>query len=181
MPFKFTRLAIPDVIKVDAQAFSDNRGFFKETYKESEFLQNGIIERFVQDNVSWSHQGVLRGLHFQTAPHAQGKLVSSLQGEIFDVAVDIRRSSPTYGRWISEVLSAENHLLLYIPPGFAHGFVVLSGGAIVSYKATAEYAPALDGGIAWNDPDIGIAWPVASPTLSKKDGALPRLRDITTV
>jgi dTDP-4-dehydrorhamnose 3,5-epimerase len=176
MPFTFKSLEIPQVILIEAQVFPDERGFFIETYKRSEFVANGITENFVQDNHSRSTRGVLRGLHFQKAPHAQGKLVRAVRGEIFDVAVDIRPESSSFGRWVGEILSEENHRLLYIPPGFAHGFLVLSDVADVSYKVTAEYAPQSDSGIIWNDPDVGIQWPTENPLLSPKDLALPRLR-----
>jgi dTDP-4-dehydrorhamnose 3,5-epimerase len=180
MPFQFRRLAIPDVILVQAGRFGDERGFFMETYKLSEFSAHGIPQPFVQDNRSYSVQGVLRGLHYQKPPRAQGKLVTVLAGEIFDVAVDIRPDSPTYRQWVAEVLAAENGCMLYIPAGFAHGFCILSREADVLYKATEEYAPELDSGIAWNDPDIGIAWPIATPLLSAKDARLPRLREANT-
>jgi len=178
MPFTFTPLQIPDVILVEARAFPDARGFFVETYKRSDFVANGITETFVQDNHSRSSRGVLRGLHFQKDPHAQGKLVRAVRGVIFDVAVDIRPESPTFGRWVSEILTEENHRLLYIPPGFAHGFLVLSDIADVTYKVTAEYAPQADAGLIWNDPDVGIHWPLKNPLLSAKDAALPSLRQL---
>jgi dTDP-4-dehydrorhamnose 3,5-epimerase len=176
MPFEFQRLAIPDIILVEAQIFGDDRGFFVETYKRSDFAAHGIPDAFVQCNRSHSVRGVLRGLHYQKHPRAQGKLVMALQGEVFDVAVDIRRGSPTYGRWIGEVLSAENGRMLYVPVGFAHGFCVLSDKADVLYMVTDEYAPECDRGILWNDPDIGVEWPIAEPLLSPKDAQLPPLR-----
>jgi len=175
MPFTFELLQIPDVILIRPRVFPDARGFFLETYKYSDFAANGIPERFVQDNHSRSTRGVLRGLHFQNPPRAQGKLVRVVSGEIFDVAVDIRPGSATFGQWVGEDLSDENHHMLYIPPGFAHGFVVLSDVADVTYKVTAEYAPELDSGIIWNDPAIAIQWPVQVPILSAKDAALPSL------
>jgi dTDP-4-dehydrorhamnose 3,5-epimerase len=175
MPFTFEPLQIPDVILIRPRVFPDARGFFLETYKYSDFAANGIPERFVQDNHSRSTRGVLRGLHFQNPPRAQGKLVRVVSGEIFDVAVDIRPGSATFGQWVGEILSDENHHMLYIPPGFAHGFVVLSDVADVTYKVTAEYAPELDSGIIWNDPAIAIQWPVQVPILSAKDAALPSL------
>jgi dTDP-4-dehydrorhamnose 3,5-epimerase len=176
MPFEFRTLAIPDVILVEARSFTDNRGFFAETYKLSEFAANGIAAPFIQDNLSHSCRGVLRGLHYQKQPRAQGKLVMVLAGEIFDVAVDIRLGSPTYGQWVGLTLSARDVRMLYVPPGFAHGFCVLSDVADVTYRVTEEYAPHLDRGIVWNDPDIGVQWPIANPTLSPKDAQLPRLR-----
>ena len=177
MSFTFTHLAIPDVILIEPRVFPDERGFFMESYKYSEFSAFGIKERFVQDNHSHSTKGVLRGLHYQKAPKAQGKLVRVVVGEIFDVGVDIRKDSPTYGKWVGEVLSAENKRMLYIPAGFAHGFCVLSKEAEVLYKTTEEYAPEYDAGIIWNDPEIDIQWPIERPILSKKDAALPMLRE----
>ncbi|MGC9333749.1 MAG: dTDP-4-dehydrorhamnose 3,5-epimerase [Anaerolineae bacterium] len=177
MPFEFERLEIPEVILVQAQRFADDRGFFMETYKASEFAACGMPGPFVQDNLSHSSHGVLRGLHYQLHPKAQGKLVTALTGRIFDVAVDIRRGSPTYGQWVGQELAAGSGHLLYVPPGFAHGFCVLSEEADVLYKVTEEYAPDLDRGIVWNDPEIGIAWPIANPILSAKDAALPPLNE----
>ena len=175
MPFEFRSTQIPGVMIVKPRSFQDGRGLFMEIYKMSEFSANGINERFVQDNYSRSLRGVLRGLHYQKRPRAQAKLITALRGEIFDVAVDIRRGSPTYGRWIGKILSARDGCLLYIPVGFAHGFCVLSEEAGVVYKVTAEYAPELDRGIVWNDPEIGIRWPIHNPTLSPKDAELPSL------
>ncbi len=177
MPFKFQHLRIPDVLLIKTVPAGDNRGFFKETYQLSAFRASGIPVSFVQDNYSHSIRGVLRGLHYQLDPDAQGKLVMALSGEIFDVGVDIRRGSPTYGEWVGEKLSAENGLLLYLPPGFAHGFCVLSETADVLYKVSREYAPQRDRGIIWNDPEIAIDWPVGKPVLSSKDARLPFLRN----
>jgi dTDP-4-dehydrorhamnose 3,5-epimerase len=177
MPFGFQRLAIPDVILVSAKQFVDDRGFFLESYKQSEFADNGIPWAFVQDNRSHSTRQVLRGLHYQLQPRAQGKLVTALSGEIYDVAVDIRQGSPTFGRWVGAKLSADRFNMLYIPAGFAHGFCVLSERADVLYKVTDEYAADLDRGIRWNDPHVGINWPIADPILSEKDAALPLLHD----
>jgi dTDP-4-dehydrorhamnose 3,5-epimerase len=178
MPFSFKALEIPDVLLVEPQAFSDERGFFMETYRHSDFLANGFVDEFVQDNFSHSVQGVLRGLHYQKDPKAQGKLVLVLRGRIFDVAVDIRKGSPTFGRWIGAELSDENHRMLWVPRGFAHGFCVLSDEADVLYKVTNDYAPELDRGIIWNDPEIGIEWPISGPLLSPKDAQLPRLSKV---
>jgi dTDP-4-dehydrorhamnose 3,5-epimerase len=176
MPFRFTPLQLPDVILIEPRVFTDARGFFLETYKFSEFAAHGIPERFVQDNHSRSVKHVLRGLHFQNPPKAQGKLVRVIRGAIYDVAVDIRPSSPTFGEWVAEVLSEENQRMLYIPPGFAHGFLTLSEVADVTYKVTEEYAPELDSGILWNDPAPAIPWPLESPPiLSPKDASLPPL------
>lgn len=170
MPFSFAPQSIPEVQVIEAKAFGDDRGFFAETYKASDFIAHGI-PAFVQDNLSRSQRGVLRGLHYQLDPAAQGKLVAVISGEIFDVAVDIRKGSPTYGKWVGAVLSEHNHRLLWVPPGFAHGFCVVSDVADVVYKVTAEYSPAHDRGIRWNDPDIGVVWPVEAPLLSPKDAA----------
>jgi len=178
MPFTFQKLEISEVILVDAKSFSDERGFFLESFKESVFASNGIDTGFVQDNFSHSVKGVLRGLHYQKNPKAQAKLVTALRGEIFDVAVDIRKDSPTYRRWIGEILSENNHKLLYIPEGFAHGFCVLSKEADVLYKVTNEYSSEHERGILWNDPDIGIKWSTEKPILSEKDSKLPGLKNV---
>ncbi len=177
MPFQFRRLDIPGVILVEPQRFRDERGFFMETYKRSEFEANGIPETFVQDNYAHSVRDVLRGLHYQKHPQAQGKLLQAVRGEVFDVAVDMRRGSPTYGQWVGVILSAENGRMLYVPAGFAHGYCILSAEADLTYKTTAEYAPDLERGILWSDPAIGIEWPVADPILSPKDQQLPPLAD----
>lgn len=181
MPFTFQQLAIPDVTLIEARRFSDERGFFLETYKQSAFAAHGINLSFVQDNYSHSVRGVLRGLHYQTPPQAQGKLVQVLRGEVFDVAVDIRVGSPTYGRWVGVHLSGDRFQLLYIPVGFAHGFCVLSEQADVHYKVTAEYAPDLETGIRWNDSDVGVNWPIADSIVSPRDAALPLLREAGSV
>ena len=177
MPFQFQRLSIPEVVLVVPQTFGDQRGFFMEMYKRSEFVSNGVAGEFVQDNYSHSARGVLRGLHYQKPPAAQGKLVMVIHGEVFDVAADIRRGSPTYGRWVGVVLSDKNPQMLYVPEGFAHGFCVLSKAAGFIYKVTAEYASELDSGILWNDPSIGIEWPISEPRLSPRDAQLPRLSE----
>ena len=177
MPFTFKKLKLPDVILIESISFSDDRGFFMESFKESIFINNGINAKFMQDNFSHSTQGVLRGLHYQKSPKAQAKLVIALRGEIFDVAVDIRRDSPTYGKWVGEILSEQNHELLYIPEGFAHGFCVLSEKADVLYKVSNEYSPEHEKGIIWNDPDIDISWPIDKPILHQKDHQLPLLKD----
>ena len=175
MPFQFERLEIPDIILIKAKHFVDDRGFFLETYKQSEFAESGIPWNFVQDNRSHSAGGVLRGLHYQIHPRAQGKLVMALTGEVFDVAVDIRQGSPTYGRWVSATLSAGSFNMLYVPVGFAHGFCVLSEQADVLYRVTDDYAADLERGIRWDDPQIGINWPIAEPILSARDAQLPLL------
>ncbi len=150
-------------------SLKDGRGFFMETYKESDFVSNGITERFVQENHSRSKKGVLRGLHYQKDPMAQGKLVRCVRGSIFDVAVDIRRGSPTYGKWAGFILSEENKDMLYIPRGFAHGFCALEDDSEIIYKCTKEYSPENEAGIIWNDSTIGIDWPIDNPILSPKD------------
>jgi dTDP-4-dehydrorhamnose 3,5-epimerase len=177
MPFIFKKLSIPDVQLIEPKVFLDGRGFFLETYKHSDFMQAGIPEHFTQDNYSRSEKRVLRGLHYQKHPHGQGKLVSCVKGSIFDVAVDIRKGSPTYGKWVSAELTEENNHLLFVPAGFAHGFQVLSDFAEVLYKCTTEYYPVADRGILWNDPDIAIHWPLADPLLSVKDTVHPLLKD----
>ena len=177
MPFRFTRLEIPEILLIEPKIFRDDRGFFAETYKYSDFAEAGIRGNFIQDNYSYSVRGVLRGLHYQKNPHAQGKLVHCMEGRIFDVAVDIRKGSRTFGRWVCAELSGEDNLMLYVPPAFAHGFVVLSESARVIYKCSEEYSPEDDRGIIWNDPDIGIRWPVKNPVLSVKDMKHPLLKD----
>lgn len=168
---EFLPTQIPDVILMRPKVFSDARGFFLETYREDEFTQSRIDKRFVQDNHSGSVKGVLRGLHYQIH-QPQGKLVRALAGEIFDVAVDVRRTSPTFGKWCGEYLSAENRHQLWIPEGFAHGFLALSAWVEVAYKATDYYAPEWERCILWNDPTIGIKWPAlegADVSVSAKD------------
>ena len=177
MPFQFERLALPDVILITAKHFADERGFFLESYKQSDFAEHGIPWPFVQDNRSHSVGKVLRGLHYQLHPKAQGKLVMALAGEVFDVAVDIRQGSPTYGRWVGATLSADRFNMLYIPVGFAHGYCVLGERAELLYKTTDEYAADLERGIRWDDPDVGVDWPVAEPILSERDAQLPPLSD----
>ncbi len=177
MPFKFTKLTIPEVILIEPSRLVDDRGFFMEMYKRSDFAKEGITEYFVQDNYSQSRQGVLRGLHYQKNPRAQGKLMRCVKGKILDVAVDIKSGSPTYGVWVAAELTGENGHMLYIPPSFAHGFVVLSGVAEVIYKCTEEYSPENERGIIWNDPTIKINWPIENPILSKKDAMLPSLQN----
>jgi dTDP-4-dehydrorhamnose 3,5-epimerase len=169
--------ALPGAVVIEPQVFGDSRGFFMETWSSARYAAIGLPERFVQDNLSFSARGVLRGLHFQN-PRGQGKLVSVLQGEVYDVAVDVRRGSPQFGRWVGVNLSAENRRQFYVPPGFAHGFVVVSETALFAYKCTEYYDPAAEVAVAWDDPDIAVAWPVTAPTLSQRDRAAPRLRDL---
>ena len=175
MPFTFTRLAVPDVVLIEARVFADSRGFFRETFKASEFGAFGLPTQFTQGNHSHSAKHVLRGLHYQKDPQAQGKLLSVGNGEIFDVAVDIRQGSPTYGKWVGEVLSHKNGRMLWVPAGFAHGFCVISDTADLCYQVTTEWVPQLETGIAWNDPAVGIVWPTSEPILSPKDAVLPPL------
>jgi len=178
VPSTFKRLEIDGLILVEPRSFHDERGFFLESFKESEFAAAGINERFVQDNHSLSVENVIRGLHYQREPRAQGKLVRVIKGRVWDVAVDIRPGSASYGKWLGVELSEENHLMLYIPPGFAHGFASLSDEVHLLYKCTREYDPALDAGIRWDDPDLAIQWPVGNPLLSPKDRILPLLKDV---
>jgi dTDP-4-dehydrorhamnose 3,5-epimerase len=174
MAFRFSALTIPDVLLVEPDRQSDHRGYFEETF-EVEVFTRRLGVTFVQDNLAHSGHNVLRGIHFQNDPAAQGKLVRAVHGSIFDVAVDLRRSSETFGQWIGATLSAENGHQMWIPAGFGHGYLVLSDAADVAYKVTAGYAPASDAGIRWNDPTINIAWPAVDPVLSEKDMALPLL------
>ncbi|MCX8061894.1 MAG: dTDP-4-dehydrorhamnose 3,5-epimerase [Anaerolineales bacterium] len=170
---KFTTTALHDVLLIKPQLYHDERGFFFELYHDQKYKEIGLEQRFVQDNYSRSRQGTLRGLHYQIR-QPQGKLVQVIVGKIFDVAVDLRRSSPTFGKWVGVILSGENHHQLWIPPGFAHGFYVLSEWAEVLYKVTAYYAPEWDRTLRWDDPSLGIAWPIRngeSPLLSAKDAA----------
>ena len=179
MPFEFERLKIKDVILVKPKVFGDNRGFFLESYKKSEFFENGIDVEFNQDNHSKSSARVLRGLHYQAAPYAQAKLVRCSKGRIYDVAVDIRPNSPTFGKYVKVELSEENKQMLYIPAGYAHGFVVLSDEAELLYKASGEYNQNADRGILWCDKDINIDWGIdLEPVLSEKDKNQPLLKDI---
>jgi len=173
---KISETELPGVLLLEPKRFGDDRGFFMELFHEKRYAEAGIPGPFVQDNFSRSAKGILRGLHFQQ-PHAQGKLVQVFAGTVYDVAVDIRRGSPTFGRWVGMELSADNRRQLWVPAGFAHGFCVLSESADFHYKCTDFYSPASEHGIAWNDPDLGIPWPVKSPLLSPKDSAAPRLKD----
>ena len=176
MNFIFKKLTIPEVILIEPKIFSDERGFFFENFKEVDFFSNGIT-KLIQDNISHSTYGVIRGLHYQKNPKSQAKLVTTINGKIFDVAVDIRKNSPTYGKWVGEILSNENHRSLYIPEGFAHGFSVLSEEADVLYKVNQEYSPEDERGIVWNDPEINITWSINKPILQEKDSLLPTLKN----
>ena len=168
---------LPGVLLIETPVPADGRGHFMETWREDAYAASGIPARFVQDNAAFSRRDVLRGLHYQH-PRPQGKLVGVVLGEVFDVAVDVRRASPTFGRWTGYSLSAENGRQLWIPPGFAHGYLTLSETAVFVYKCTEYYEASADRAIAWNDPRIGIAWPVEEPILSRKDAAAPPLDDV---
>ncbi len=174
MPFVFEQTPIQGLLVIEPRRFPDDRGFFMETYKYSDFASHGISDHFTQDNHSLSSKGVLRGLHFQTGEHAQGKLVRVISGRVWDVAVDIRHDSPTFLKWFGVELTADNGKLFYLPPGFAHGFVTLEDNTQFLYKCTAEYNKASEGGIRWNDPRINIQWPLKDGILvSEKDAVLP--------
>jgi len=178
MPFNFKKLKIPEVVVIEAKAFSDERGVFFEGFKESDFISNDIYAKFVQDNISHSTKNVLRGLHYQKNPKAQAKLVIPINGRIFDVAVDIRKGSPSFGKWVGETLSEDNHKFMFVPEGFAHGFCVLSEQADVLYKVSNEYSFENERGINWNDPSLEITWPIQNPILAKRDLEFPMLDDI---
>ncbi|MCK5215836.1 MAG: dTDP-4-dehydrorhamnose 3,5-epimerase [Candidatus Omnitrophica bacterium] len=178
MPFHFRSAEIEGVVVVQPKYYTDERGYFAERFKASEFKEAGIDFEPKQTNFSHSERGVLRGLHFQQVPHAQAKLVDVIVGEVFDVAVDMRKGSPTYGRWSGHILSAENQKMMFIPEGFAHGFCVLSPTADVIYHCNREYTPNSEGGIRFDDSDINIQWPVRNPFVSAKDQKLPFLADI---
>ena len=179
MSFEFKRLKIRDVILIKPNVFEDERGFFMETYKKENFERAGIKGEFVQDNHSKSERGVLRGLHFQKEPYAQAKIVRCIRGEIYDVAVDLRRDSQAFGRYVGVNLSEENKYQLYIPKGFAHGFLVLSKSAEVFYKVDNVYAPDYEGGLIWNDSEVNIKWPNDNPVLLEKDKGWLTLKELT--
>ena len=174
---KVTPTKLKEVLLVEPDIFGDQRGYFLECYQKNRYIEAGIGNNFVQDNISFSQQGTLRGLHFQH-PQGQAKLVQVLEGEIYDVAVDIRVGSPTFGQWVGVNLNSQSRCQLYIPRGFAHGFCVLSPTALFMYKCDDYYAPQHEGGVCWNDPDLGIDWPVTQPILSERDQNYPRLHDI---
>ena len=175
MPFEFKKLDIPEVVLIIPRAIKDERGFFVETFRRSQWEAAGIPTEFAQENHSRSRSGTLRGLHYQRAPHAQGKLVRAIRGEIFDVAVDVRPNSPTRGKWVCATLSESNLHMLFVPGWCAHGFCILSDFAEVVYKTSAEYAPEYEGGVRWNDPAINVSWPVDDPILSERDARWPLL------
>ena len=178
MPAEFTPTAFPEVVLITPKIYSDSRGCFFESFKGSEFLAQGLESEFVQENYSFSKSQVIRGLHYQRPPKAQIKLVRVVSGAIWDVVVDVRPDSPTFGTWHAETLSEENCKQLYIPAGFAHGFKVTSETATVLYRTNAEYAPDLEGGVAWNDPSIGVPWDLADPLISARDNELPPLKRV---
>lgn len=174
---KLLETTLPGVLLIEPDVFGDSRGYFMETWNRQRYAEAGLDLNFVQDNVSFSAYGVLRGLHFQN-PNSQGKLVQVLMGEVFDVAVDIRVGSPTFGKWVGVTISDKNKRQFYIPEGFAHGFCVTSETALFTYKCTDFYNPSAEGGIRWDDPEIGIDWPNRNPSLSEKDKKYPFLKDI---
>ena len=175
MTLIFTPAALPGVMIIAPKVFDDQRGYLMETYKRSEFVTAGVDVEFVQENHSKSLHGTIRGLHLQRPPKAQAKLVRVIDGEVFEVVADVRRDSPTFGQWVSFTLSAENRLSLFVPAGYAHGFCVTSAEAEVMYKMTEEYAPELEWGVRWDDPLLGISWPISSPRLSVRDSRWPPL------
>ncbi len=177
MAIRFIETSLPGVFVIEPQVFNDDRGFFLETFHHEKYAEGGITRAFVQDNHSHSQRKTLRGLHYQLE-HAQGKLVYAVSGEIYDVAVDIRKGSPFFGQWVGVHLSSENKHQIYVPEGFAHGFYVLSETADVIYKCTDVYFPEDEGGIFWADPEIGIQWPIEDPILSEKDGIYSRLSEV---
>lgn len=176
--FKFESLNIPEIFLIKPKIYPDSRGFFTEIYQASEFAKQGIYFSFVQNNYSKSDHGVLRGLHYQLNPKAQGKLVKVISGKVFDVAVDIRHGSSTYGQWVSAILDENNQHMLWIPPGFAHGFLALENDTRILYQVTAEYAPDLDRNLRWDDPQLAICWPITDPILSSKDSQAPLLKEM---
>ena len=178
MPFEFRKTEIEGVILVIPKVFKDQRGYFMETYEKRVFSENGINTTFVQDNQSYSKKNTLRGLHFQKGEYAQAKLVRCVKGKILDVAVDLRRNSPTFGKYVAVELSEENNYQLFIPRGFAHGFLVLSEDAIVNYKVDNFYNPESEGGLIWNDKTVNINWPIKNPILSEKDKKWKTLREL---
>lgn len=178
MPFNFKKTPIKDLLIIEPRVFADGRGFFMETYKKSDFVAAGINEEFKQDNHSFSSKGVLRGLHFQTGDSAQGKLVRVVKGAVWDVAVDLRPGSETFGEWYGIELTEENHTMFYVPPGFAHGFVTLQDNTHFLYKCTEEYDPTADSGIIWNDEDLNIEWPLTEGlSFSDKDLVLKTFKE----
>jgi len=177
---EIVKTRIPDLVIIKPKVYNDSRGYFFESYNKDEFHKIGLYDSFVQDNESKSNKGVLRGLHFQNAPFAQGKLVRVMHGAVLDVAVDLRKNSPTYGKWESVELNHDNKWMYWIPPGFAHGFVTLEDNTVFFYKCTNIYNKESEGSIQWNDPDLNIDWKIDNPTLSDKDKSGPLFRDFKT-
>lgn len=180
MPFEVQDGPLPGVKIIRPKVFRDARGYFMESYNAQALAEAGFTETFVQDNLSFSRKGTLRGLHFQAPPHAQGKLVTVVHGRAVDAFVDIRRGSPTYGQAGTVLLDADDPVMAYIPPGFAHGFAVLSESCLFSYKCTAYYAPQAEGGLHWNDPDAAIDWGVSEPLVAERDEKFPGLRNFSS-
>jgi len=178
MPFQFSSTPIDGLMIIQPRVFSDDRGFFLESYKQSDFTSHGIHEEFVQENLSRSVRNTIRGLHYQLQPHGQGKLVQVVRGTAWDVAVDLRKDSPTYGQWYGIELSEEDQTLFWLPAGFAHGFAALSETVDFLYKVTSEYCREAERAVRWNDPEIGIQWPVDQPLLSEKDAQNPLLYEL---
>lgn len=177
MAMRILETTLPGVLVIEPEVHGDARGYFLETWNHHRYAAAGVEANFVQDNLSYSQRNTVRGLHYQY-PESQGKLVYVLAGEVLDVAVDIRRSSPSFGQWIAVTLSSDNHRQLYLPPDFAHGLCVTSESALLAYKCTKFYNPQAEACIGWNDPDLGITWPVSEPILSPRDRKAPRLRDV---
>ena len=177
MPVKVIRTEIPDVVVIESPVFRDDRGYFTELFSTKNWLETGLPDSFVQDNLSKSAKGTMRGLHYQIDPHAQGKLVSALSGSIFDVAVDLRIGSSTFGKWVGRTLSGGSGLSMFIPAGFAHGFVALEDDSMLFYKCTSPWAQGSERSLAYNDPAIGIEWPVTPKIISPKDAQAPLLKD----
>ena len=175
MPVNFTNTEIPDVLVVETGIFRDDRGFFSETYSRKVWLEAGFKETFVQDNLSMSAKGTLRGLHYQIEPYGMGKLVRVVSGSVFDVAVDIRKGSPSFGEWVGRTLSSENRCSLWVPVGFAHGFVALEDDTLVWYKCTEMHTPEAERSLSYSDPAVGIEWPLEPSIISEKDAAAPTL------
>lgn len=175
VPIAFTETDLPGIFEVSGRAFKDERGYFTEIFADRAWADAGFVEVFVQDNLSVSSKGTLRGMHYQIEPHGQGKFVRVLNGSVYDVAVDLRRGSPTFGKWVGRTLSAENLVGLWVPVGFAHGFIALEDDSLVLYKCTSLYEPASERSLAYNDSDVGIDWPMAPAIISEKDAAAPKL------
>lgn len=178
MPFEFENLGAPGVLLIKPKIFKDDRGFFLETYKKGDYKKAGIDAEFVQDNYSRSAYGVLRGMHFQREPRAQAKIVQCTRGVIYDVAVDLRRDSPTFGRYATAILSENNRYQIYVPRGYAHGFLVLSDIAEVMYKVDNPYSPECEGGLIWDDPEVNIRWPIDDPVITERDKSWPELKTL---